>query len=77
MAEFFDFILWLIRSFVSFLMALPFMPDFTFGHALVGIALMAVLISALVSSIRVADLGNEARAANAKDRMESMKGNNP
>lgn len=68
MAEFFDFILWLIQSFVGFLMGLPFMPEFTFGQALVGIALMAVLISALVSSIRVANLAPEARAANAADR---------
>lgn len=68
MAEFFEFILWLIESFVGFLLALPFMPQFTFGEALVAIALMAVLISALVSSIRVANLNPEARSANANDR---------
>lgn len=75
MEEFFDFILWLIESFVSFLLALPFMPDFTFGQALIGIALMAVLITALVSSIRVANLNVEARNANANDRINDLKGN--
>ena len=71
MTEFFDFVLWLVQAFVGFLMGLPFMPDFTFGQALVGIALMAVLISALVSSIKVANLNTEARAANSKDRSGS------
>lgn len=75
MEEFFDFILWLIESFVTFLLALPFMPDFTFGQALIGIALMAVLITALVSSIRVANLNVEARNANANDRINDLKGN--
>lgn len=74
MTEFFDFILWMLESFVGFLMALPFMPEFTFGEVLIGIALMAVLISALVSSIRVANLNPEARQANLNDRMEG--GNN-
>lgn len=74
MVEFFDFILWLIESFVGFLMALPFMPQFTFGEALVGIALMAVLITALVSSIRVANLKVEAVNANYNER--SGGGNN-
>ena len=75
MEEFFDFILWLIESFVTFLLALPCMPDFTFGQALIGIALMAVLITALVSSIRVANLNVEARNANANDRINDLKGN--
>lgn len=75
MEEFFDFILWLIESFVTFLLALPFMPDFTFGQALIGIALMAVLVTALVSSIRVANLNAEARNANANDRINDLKGN--
>lgn len=75
MEEFFDFILWLIESFVRFLLALPFMPEFTFGQALIGIALMAVLITALVSSIRVANLNAEARNANANDRINELKGN--
>ena len=75
MEEFFDFILWLIESFVRFLLVLPFMPEFTFGQALIGIALMAVLITALVSSIRVANLNAEARNANANDRINELKGN--
>lgn len=74
MAEFFDFILWLVQTFVSFLLALPFMPEFTFGQALVALALLAVLISALVSSIRVANLDTEARNANANDRINKLKG---
>lgn len=74
MEEFFDFILWFVETFVNFILALPFMPEFTFGHVLIGIALLAVLISALVSSIRVANLSPEARNANTADRINEIKG---
>lgn len=67
MEEFFEFILWLVKSFVNFLLALPFMPKFTFGQALIAISFFAVLITALVTSIRVANLNPEARKANAAD----------
>lgn len=74
MAEFFDFILWFIESFVNFILALPFMPDFTFGQVLIALGLMAVLLTALISSIRVANLSAEARNLNATDRINDLKG---
>lgn len=69
MAEFFDFVLWLLQSFVNFLLALPFMPEFTLGQGLIALAILGVLITALVTSIRAADLSGEARTFNAQDRM--------
>lgn len=69
MEEFFDFTIWCAGEFVGFLFDLPFMDGFNFGHVLVAITLLAVVITALVSSIAVANLSSEARSANAHDRM--------
>lgn len=73
MAEFFDFTIWCAKEFTDFLFGLPFMDGFNFGHVLVALVLLAVVITALVSSIAVANLSGEARAANFSDR-QSGKG---
>lgn len=68
MAEFFDFSIWCVKEFVTFLFGLPFMPQFNFGYVLLAVTLLAVVITALVSSLKVANLSGEASSANAADR---------
>lgn len=61
MAEFFDFTIWFAQQAVAFLMGLPFMTGFSFGHVMVAIVLLAVIITALVGTLAVASLSHEAR----------------
>lgn len=61
MAEFFDFTIWFAQQAVVFLMGLPFMTGFSFGHVMVAIVLLAVIITALVGTLAVASLSHEAR----------------
>lgn len=75
MEEFFDFTIWCTGEFVSFLFDLPFMDGFNFGHVLVALVLLAVVITALVSSIAVANLSGEASAANRHDRIVERQAN--
>ncbi len=67
MDEFFDFSLWCVQQFVSFLFDLPFLDGISFGSALVAITVLAVLIVALVGTIRVANLSGEAHAFNRRE----------
>lgn len=61
MNEFFDFTIWCVKQFASFLLGLPFASGFTFGHALIAVAILAVLITSLVGTLRVANLNHEAK----------------
>lgn len=67
MEAFFDFTIWCASEFVAFLFDLPFMDNFTFAHFLVAVTLLAVVITALVSSISVAKLSDEARSFNDRE----------
>lgn len=60
MTEFFDFAIWFVKQSVAFLMGLPFVPGFGFGYILVAIVLLAVIITALVGTLAVANLSHEA-----------------
>ncbi|MCI8661542.1 MAG: hypothetical protein HFG54_15085 [Lachnospiraceae bacterium] len=62
MSEFFDFTIWCAKQFTGFLFALPFADGFAFGHALVAVSILAVLIASLVGVLRVANLSPEAHA---------------
>ena len=42
-------------------MKLPFMSGFSFGHMLVALVLLGVIITALVGTLAVANLSHEAR----------------
>jgi len=72
MVEFLEFIVWLTSTFVSFLMSLPFVNDvdirFSFGEFLVATAIMGVVVSALIESVRGFNLSPEANKMNAADR---------
>ncbi len=61
MNEFFDFTIWFASQAVSFLIKLPFMSGFSFGHMLVAVVLLGVIITALVGTLAVANLSHEAR----------------
>ena len=61
MTEFFDFTIWFASQAVDFLMGLPFMSGFSFGHLLVALVILAVIITALVGTLAVANLSHEAR----------------
>lgn len=61
MDEFFDFAIWCAREFATFLLGLPFASGFTFGHALIAVTILGILIVALVGTLRVANLAPEAR----------------
>lgn len=61
MTEFFDFTIWFASQAVAFLMKLPFMSGFSFGHMLVALVLLGVIIAALVGTLAVANFSHEAR----------------
>lgn len=60
MSEFFDFTIWCAKQFTAFLLGLPFMDGVSFGHSLVAVSILAVLVVSLVGVLRVANLNHEA-----------------
>lgn len=74
MAEFFTFIVSMLKDLVALYFELPFMEGISYGDMLVAILVLGVISSALIGQLRGFSLTHEASEANRMDAIQSRLG---